>query len=343
MMKDMDYYLDHSDEYEKLTESEKAGLFTGAASIESSEPEGDPPTDPPADPPKEKSSEEEPEKKPEEPEAATKEPEPEPEKPEEKQEIDGILAKDGKHVIPYKRLEEVQAKAQRLEQTVQEQTALLQELQAAAQRDKDAGTGTDEQQAVLDAYEGDYPDVMEDLRPHLEKMIASKAMEAVRSLSEEVQRLKAEVVPVKERQALDAHFAAIAEKYPNFESIGASTEFEAWVQSKPEFLRKQIVQVAGKGTAEEVIEVLDLFHDEKPKDPPKEDPKKEQIDIEKAAQEKLEAAKRPTPKSLSDVPGTTMAHHDENEALLNMSAQQLNAKFSQMTPDKIFETLDRTL
>lgn len=247
-----------------------------------------------------------------------------------------VQAKDGVNIIPYKELETTREKLAMMEQISREQSALIASLQEA--KAQDAGTGdTKAQDDVLAKYEGDYPELMEDLKPYLKAMMDG-VVGRMQSLEAKVEQ------PLKENQEQEiakAHFGFIAEKHPDFEAVAASPEMEAFINTQPSFVRTEYERVLQAGTAEEVVEVLDAFRKEHPATATTKAPTAEEI-IAKA-EEKIGKVPEKVPHSHSDIPGSSAAHHDEAEAMLEMSGLSLINRFAGKTPDQIEEILARTL
>lgn len=56
-----------------------------------------------------------------------------------------------------------------------------------------------------------------------------------------------------------AHFQAISSKHPDFGDVGKSDTFKAFIQGLPDDVRGDAERVAKGGSADEVIELLDIF------------------------------------------------------------------------------------
>jgi hypothetical protein len=56
-----------------------------------------------------------------------------------------------------------------------------------------------------------------------------------------------------------AHFSQIAAKHPDYVQVGASADFQQWVQGQPKFLADAYSRVAASGGADEVVYLLDQF------------------------------------------------------------------------------------
>jgi hypothetical protein len=358
VLKDMEYYLDpeNEGEWEKLSFDEKGAVTAAEGEIfQSGETVSEAEVDP-TDADAKKAA------------AETKEAEEKAAAEKAKAETDAddkpvIQAKDGRNVIPYERLEEATAKVQesqgkidRLEQTLTEQTKLITDLQEAAKQDAAAGKETGkETTAAIDAvkaeYEGEYPEMMEDIGPHLEKIIAAGSADLVKGLKDEIETLKAELAPVKETVENDR---AALEQADKTDWQGAQESF--WQDEENQVFQKETNPMLFNLLNSEVVNLAksdQVFADypellaaakqnvmagmpglfpDKPDKPTVTD-----ADLKAEAEKKLAKLKEEVPTSLSDVPGSSAVHHDEAEAAVNMGMQAATGKFMQMDPDQIEE------
>jgi len=259
-----------------------------------------------------------------------------------------ILAKDGKHTIEYQKLvdarEDAKAAKQELaslQDALAEKDRLIAEFKAGSEpgeSDESLQDRMDELAEDLEELAADYPGVADTLKD---------LMESNKTLAEKVEQLGSTVTDTAAMTEVERHFATIDEAHPDRESVIESTEFEKWLESQPSVIQSAYESVLDRGTAEQVIEVLDAYKatagETAGKDPGKgddADPDKPKVDIDKkvADAEKKAAA----PESLSDVPGGT-AHHDEGEALLEMSSNAALAKLEGKTPAQINALLEKVL
>lgn len=231
-----------------------------------------------------------------------------------------VLARDGKHTIPYERLEKARQGEQHWKTEAERETAraaaaeaALAQLQAqAGQRAADgkAPTETDKLAAQAGAaieagadpeLFGDYSE--EGLRAGLLKLHADTREQLKAELKAELQaEVAREMAPLRQQRqatAEEAHANAIYTAHPDADSIAQSAEFEAWLKAMPSYAQQAARGVLDGGETSQVIE---LFNDYRaatttpaPKDPPN--------DPAKAAKEKLAALEVPVPNSLSDIPG----------------------------------------
>lgn len=245
-----------------------------------------------------------------------------------------LLAKDGKHVIPFSELETARTRNAELEALASQQADLIKELQAA--KAADAGTGeTTNQDEVMHAFSEQYPELATTLAPVIKQMIDS-AVTATRA--EMQQTLDAALAPVKQ-DALDTqvenHFVTITTAVPDFEELRDSGKVEEWVKTLPSFARIGAERVLEEGTASEVIE---LFSQYKEAAGIKSAPKDEiltKVEIEAKAKGVIDAAKGAKPVSLSDVPAASANTNTEEPTTVEGWSQ----KFAKMTPEQIMNAL----
>ena len=239
-----------------------------------------------------------------------------------------LLAKDGKHIIPFERLREMTDKAVQWEAFAREQAALVESLKQAKIEDAKTG-GTEAQEAVMDEYKGEFPEVFDDLKGHIQSMIdagVSAKMSAMEA------RLKDEIAPMQKiavDNAMDAHFNAIKAAINDFDQLVDSGAVEEWIKTQPSYVQKAANQVLfgipgvknSAGTASEVIELFSSYKASLTKS--HETPSKQ--DLQAKANAVIAKAKVRAPTSLTDVPSGTQSAIDEEEA--NPSGNYLLNKY----------------
>ena len=263
-----------------------------------------------------------------------------------------VLARDGKHTIPYETLVkhregEQHWKAQAEAAAAREAAAQQQlaELQAQAQARADAGTAptkTDNMLATAEAAiesgadVGIFGDFSEEA---LAKGIATLVEQQVQA------RVSAALEPLATKQAKDAaaaHYDAIYSKHPDADSIAQSTEFAAWVNAQPSAVRNAywgLFDAQTGGTAEEIVEVFDAFkavNTPNPNTPAAADPKA-------AASAAVAAAKATPPASLSSIPGARVEGASELDRAADMSGPDMLEATKNMSPAQIEAWLDRQI
>ena len=249
-----------------------------------------------------------------------------------------LLAKDGKHIIPFERLQEMTEKAAQWEAFAREQAALVESLKQAKAEDAETG-GTKAQEAVMAEYKGEFPEVFEDLKGHIQSMINAGVSAKMTELEARLNDTIAPMQQTAQNNAMDAHFNAIKSAISDFDQLVVSGAVQDWIKTQPSYVQKAATAVLEQGTASEVIE---LFSNYKASLPNKRAvPSKD--DLNAKANAVIAKAKAKTPTSLTDVPSGTSAAIDDDAAEAGMSAQQLFAKYQGMPPDKILKSIARAI
>lgn len=259
-----------------------------------------------------------------------------------------ILAKDGKHTIPFDTL--AKTRQQRDEAIAAAATAatanaqLQKLLDDAAQREAagKAPTKMDNltAQATQAIEDGADAELFGDFSESALKAGITKLVE--RQVSALVGK---ELAPIKQRdelQATNAHEAAIYDKHPNAVSIVESNEFAAWVQTQPKVAQAAIWATFDPktgGTAEEIVEVLDAYTNTTA---PKTAPTPAAAAIAAAARTAEEARKAP-PMSITSIPGARVEGTSLNDSLANMTGEEMHLAMENMTPAQIDSFLNKQL
>jgi hypothetical protein len=118
-------------------------------------------------------------------------------------------------------------------------------------------------------------DFGEDFVRMIEVVATAKAREAgekvigekVGELSKTVNEIIDDLVDGKAK----SHFKAIAEKHPDFNEVGQSPEFKAYIEGLPESERADAQRIAQGGSSDEVIKLLDGYKASANKAPSEED------------------------------------------------------------------------
>ena len=256
-----------------------------------------------------------------------------------------VLARDGKHTIPYETLVKHREGEQHWKAQAEAAQQQLAELQAQAQARADAGTAptkTDNMLATAEAAiesgadVGIFGDFSEEA---LAKGIATLVEQQVQA------RVNAALEPLATKQAKDAaaaHYDAIYSKHPDADSIAQSTEFAAWVNAQPSAVRNAywgLFDPHTGGTAQEIVEVFDAFKGvstSNPSTPAAADPKA-------AASAAVAAAKATPPASLSSIPGARVEGASELDRAAEMSGPDMLEATKNMSPAQIEAWLDRQI
>ena len=256
-----------------------------------------------------------------------------------------VLARDGKHTIPYETLVKHREGEQHWKAQAEAAQQQLAELQAQAQARADAGTApttTDNMLATAEAAiasganVGIFGDFSEEA---LAKGIATLVEQQVQA------RVNAALEPLATKQAKDAaaaHYDAIYSKHPDADSIAQSTEFAAWVNAQPSAVRNAywgLFDPRTGGTAQEIVEVFDAFkgaNTPNPNTPAAANPKA-------AASAAVAAARATPPASLSSIPGARVEGASELDRAADMSGPDMLEATKNMSPAQIEAWLDRQI
>lgn len=259
-----------------------------------------------------------------------------------------VLAKDGVHTIPYEKLAEAREGEKHWKAQAEAAAAELAALRAQAEQRAAAGeapTRTDAAvataqaaiaQGVDPAIFGDFSE--EALAQGIQKLVDMRVQEQVNAA------LGKALAPLKEQQetqAVNSHFSAIYKAHPDADSIAESKELADWINAQPSFARAGYQAVLQNGTTEQVIEFFDQFKQATGK--ATQQPTDGKPDVAAAAQAALAKAKAQVPTSLSEIPAGAKAHHDEAEALMEMSDSNALNSFMGKSPEQIRALLERAL
>lgn len=270
-----------------------------------------------------------------------------------------VLAKDGVHTIPYEKLAEAREGEKHWKAQAEAAAAELAALKAQAEQRAEAGeapTQTDKALAIAQeaiaqgvdpSFFGDFSE--EALAQGVDKVVELRLKEREQAIEKRVQeRVEAALAqalgPIQQKQQIDAvqsHMSAIYAAHPDADSIAESKELADWIEAQPSFARAGFKAVLQQGTTAEVIEFFDTFKQATGKAAQQNTP--EQSDVSAAAKAALAKAKAQVPTSLSEIPAGSKAHHDEAEALMEMSDSNALNSFMGKSPEQIRALLERAL
>ena len=257
-----------------------------------------------------------------------------------------VLAKDGKHTIPYDKLVEARNGEKEWKQKFDEAQQQLAQLQADAQQRIDNGqapTAQDSHAAIAQqaidqgidpAIFGDFSE--ESLAAGIQKVVDMRVATMVD------QRLKDVLAPLHQQQAVSAeqaHFTEIFAVHPDAESIVESKEFSDWKNAQPSFLKDAYETVLDKGSAAQVVELLGLYKSNTQSGQQAAQPANDAVKA--VAQKAVSQAQTPPPNSLSDLPAGSPAGVSRDERLAAMSPAQLAEEMQGWTPDQVEQFLNR--
>lgn len=255
-----------------------------------------------------------------------------------------LLAKDGKHTIPYEKLSEAREGERHWREQAEAAAKELEALKSQAQERSEAGeapTATDQnaelaQQAIDEGIDpglfGDFTE--EDLAKGVNALIESK-LEA-RLQERETQQAEKQTA----QTATDQHYGAIYEAHPDADSIGESKELDDWINSQPSHVQLGVQSVLEKGSAQQVIELFNTFKEATGKAEQKPDTS---VDVKAAAKAAIGNAEAPVPNSLSDVPGGRPSAASAEEQMADMEGRDLLDRMQGMDPDKIDSLLNKLI
>lgn len=255
-----------------------------------------------------------------------------------------VLARDGKHTIPYERLEKARQGEQHWKAQAEAAQQQLAELQAQAQARAEAGqapTKTDNMVATAEAAieKGVDPGLFGDFSE--EALAAGIAKLVQQQVEAQVGKAVAPLQAKHQQDAAAAHYDAIYKAHPNVDSIVQSTEFKAWVDGHPSAVRDaywKLFDPEKGGTAEQIVEVFDAFV----KSAGKEAPQGAAPD-KGAAKAAAASARSEPPASLSDIPGGRADGLSPQERMAGMGGGDLYVAMESMTPAQIEAFLNKQL
>jgi hypothetical protein len=244
-----------------------------------------------------------------------------------------VLAKDGVHTIPFEKLEEARQQAQHWSRIAAEKDAEIARLTADVQAPTQPAEGEATPQGEAVTF-GDYSD--EAMTKGVQAVASAEVAKAVAAMQAKFEQVLAPLKEQEQTTALEAHFKALTDANPDHNQIVSGQPLQDWIEKQPSFVRDQYKTVFERGTAAQVIELVSTF--------------KSQSGIGQTAptsaaqkaKDAIASAKVVRPTSLTDIPAGSSAHHDEAEAIREMTNGGLMAKFGSMSdPSKILAQLDR--
>jgi len=259
-----------------------------------------------------------------------------------------ILAKDGKHTIPYEKLVEAREAEKHWKAQAEATQRQLAELQQAAQQRADEGkapTATDNAVATATAAieSGIDPEIFGDfseeaLAKGIQKLVAMGVEQQLAAIRGELAKVVEPLKATQAKSAADAHYQAIYAAHPDADSIAESKELTDWIAKQPTFARTAYAQTLQQGTTQEVIELFTAF---------KEATGIAQVtgkpDVAAAAKAAIANAKTKPPTSLTEIPAGSPVAHDEATAMLEMSSSSVLKSFEGKSPEQIERLLQQLM
>ena len=253
-----------------------------------------------------------------------------------------IQAKDGKHTIPFEKLEEARSNAQHWkQQAAQAEQALAELRQNTSANTTQAEQNLEAAQAAI-AASGNNIDVIELFGDFSEEAIA-KGVESL--IEQRVPGLIQSAVdkalaPYQAQQAQSAeqsHFDEIHAAHSDAESIVESEQFNTWMTEQPDFIQKAYNDVLDKGSAKQVVDLLNLYKTSNNLI----QPSASTTDLKQIAKQAVNKAQTQVPHSVSDLPAGSPAGVTKDERLANLSPAQLAEEMQSWTPEQIEKFIDR--
>lgn len=316
-------YLDTPEAFEALSDEDKVTLFNGGTL------EGETSQEEISDTPAADETKQEAEAKEEEKESAAD---------------PVLLAKDGKHTIPFEELTSARARAAELEQLAKQQSELIESLKGqkqAVQEEQKPEPATD---SKIDALEQEYADKLYEgntaeaaaIRKQINAAILEQARGSVRA------EIKQESDANQQERSINEAADKAAKDYPFLDSNSK--------EANPEAISDVIAMRDGliaqgiapdKAIAQAAAKVAKIYAPVPA--PTQDEPKNTLAEAKKAADAAIAKAKPKVPTSLSEVPAAGKVVTDEVEAIRDMSDRNLMQMLEGKTPKQINEIMSRVL
>lgn len=264
-----------------------------------------------------------------------------------------VIAKDGKHTIPFERLTEARESAQQYkqqaevavqqlaefqqkmaEQSSQPQTQQAQQNQATAEAVVEASGNNAEVMALF----GDFSE--KSIAEGVDKLLTLRVPGVIQSAVDKA------LLPYQQQQqalqqntAYSSHMDTILGAHPDAQSVVESVEFNKWLDEQPNVTRNAYNAVLDQGSATDVNEVLSLYKTQNNSSVNTAEPGK--IDPVEVAKQAVQKAQTQVPHSVSDFPAGSPAGVSRDERLASMSPQQLADEMSGWKSEEIEAYMNR--
>lgn len=253
-----------------------------------------------------------------------------------------LLAKDGKHTIPFEELTSARARAAELEQLARQQSELIESLKGqkqAVQEEQKPEPATD---SKIDALEQEYADKLYEgntaeaaaIRKQINAAILEQARGSVRAeikQESDANQQERSINEAADKAAKDYPFLDSNSKEANPEAIGDVIAMRDGLIARGVSPSDAIAQAAAK--------VAKIYAPA----PTQDEPKNTLAEAKKAADAAIAKAKPKVPTSLSEVPAAGKVVTDEVEAIRDMSDRNLMQMLEGKTPKQINEIMNRVL
>jgi hypothetical protein len=280
--------------------------------------------------------------------AKAAEPEPKPEpiaEPVKPEDPKGVLAPDGKSIIPYKVLSDERTARQTANEALDEMSrqvvALTKRLEAVESGKADPGatdtSAVDDLDAQIAALEEEAPALAETMR-RITQSTRDHAAKLEQRLADMENERDSEAKAMSEKvnanvnAAIDANPTLVEWRANDAERWESAKAIDSVLKTKPQWADRPFADRFEKVVQMVRAEFGDASPEVKPEKPSA--PKAgNAAAIKQAAEEKLKDAS-PTVTTLSDVPGGAKPEQTEDEQIENISILQLGAQFEKMTPQQ---------
>lgn len=249
-----------------------------------------------------------------------------------------ILARDGKHTIPYDELVTAREQARQYEQMAREQAALIDALRTQQATPAQEKPVEDDAAATLKALKLEFAEaqLVEDEGLAEEIWAKIEALQEGKTRALVQQEFEARDAQARAQQAqanLDATVAAVIASYPFLDS------------NSPVANQAAIVDVVRwrNALASEGVPIHEALAQAAEKFAPLYATKQPAASADAAAAAAIANAKARPPASMSSIPSSATPPNDEVQAMSGMSVQALQDKMMNMDPSKIMELLSRTV
>ena len=250
-----------------------------------------------------------------------------------------VLARDGVHTIPYEKLVEARERDRVSQEALAAANAELEILRKQNQTPATVATTQQEQdietaQAAIDAgvnpdYFGDFSEeaLAEGINKLIDERVAAQVDARVAKALEPMQAKEQE-------SAAEAHMRTIYEAHTDADSIVESGEFNTWKALQPTYVQAALDGVLTKGTAEQVVELLNNYKQSTTSTPAADAGKPSTDDLKAKAREAIKNTAPAIPASLSDIPGGHKGATNIAEQMDSMSGIELADEMMNWSPEK---------
>ena len=111
-----------------------------------------------------------------------------------------------------------------------------------------------EEDKALQEFVREFPDIQVGIKALAKKMAKSIVKSELAAIRPEIDTIKQSTVT----NARDAHFRAIEKAHSDFRQLRDTGAIKDWIDSKPGILKNTYLDIYSKGSAEEIVEMLDI-------------------------------------------------------------------------------------